>query len=140
MCEIRLVGGLPFVRAAVAYRGRRIDLDNVLLDTGSGGSVFSADELLSVDLHFERGDPVRRIRGVGGTEFVFTKPVDALTLGSFQVEGFQIEVGALDYGFTIDGILGMDYLLRAGAVLDLDRRRITCRGSGAPNSQELEKS
>jgi hypothetical protein len=135
VCEIRVVGGLPFVRAELFYRGHRTELDNVLLDTGSGGSVFSADQLLDVDLHFERGDPVRRIRGVGGTEFVFTKNMETIALGSFQVDGFNIEVGALDYGFTLDGILGMDYLLRAGAVLDLNRRRVTCRGSGGRNSR-----
>ncbi|MCP3957250.1 MAG: hypothetical protein GY719_05305 [bacterium] len=138
MCKIRVVGGLPFVRAELGYRGHRIELEHVLLDTGSGGSVFSADQLLDVDLHFERGDPVRRIRGVGGTEFVFTKQVEALTLGSFQVKGFRIEVGALEYGFTIDGILGMDYLLRAGAVLDLDRRRISCRGQRSSEHTVLD--
>ncbi len=127
MCEIRLVGGLPFVQAELAYRGRRLELENVLLDTGSGGTVFAADQLLDVDLHFEHGDPVRRIRGVGGTEFVFTKRVEALVLGSFEVEDFKIEVGAMEYGFAIDGILGMDFLLHSGAVLDLDRRQITCR-------------
>ncbi len=127
MCEIRVVGGLPFVEAELVYRGRRLELKNVLLDTGSGGTVFSADHLLDLDLHFERGDPVHRIRGVGGAEFVFTKRIEALGLGRFQVEGFKIEVGAMEYGFEIDGILGMDFLLHAGAVLDLERRQITCR-------------
>jgi hypothetical protein len=32
---------------------------------------------------------------------------------------FEIEVGGMDYGFEINGILGMDFLLRAGAILNL---------------------
>ena len=53
----------------------------------------------------------------------------ALTLGSFRVEDFKIEVGAMEYGFTIDGILGMDFLLHARAVVDIGKRQVTCRYS-----------
>ena len=127
MCEIRLVGGLPFVQAELAYHGRRATLSNVLLDTGSGGSVFCADRLFDLGVRFERGDAVHRIRGVGGTEFVFSKQMDVLKLGELGVETFAIEIGAMEYGFEIDGILGMDFLLEIGAVLDLATRRLTSR-------------
>jgi len=36
-----------------------------------------------------------------------------------KVTDFEIEVGAMDYGFPADGILGLDYLLRTGALIDL---------------------
>jgi hypothetical protein len=127
VCEIRLVDGLPFVSVVLVYRGQRMELRNVLLDTGSGGTVFSADRLFGVGLRFERGDPVHRIRGVGGAEFVFSKRLDALALGSLRVEHFDIEVGEMDYGFEIDGILGMNFLLQIGAILDLGGRQLSAR-------------
>ena len=37
---------------------------------------------------------------------------------------FDIEVGAMDYGFAIDGIIGTDFLLQVGAVIDLSRLEI----------------
>jgi hypothetical protein len=36
-----------------------------------------------------------------------------------QVKAFTIQIGAMDYGFHIQGILGMDFLLQAGTVIDL---------------------
>lgn len=136
MCEIQLIGGLPFVRAELDYRGRHLHLDKVLVDTGSGGSVFSADRLFELDLRFERGDPVHRIRGVGGAEFVFSKQVDAISLGSLRIGDFEIEVGALEYGLELEGILGMDFLRRIGADLDLDTLRLSGRrqGHGRPST------
>jgi hypothetical protein len=43
-----------------------------------------------------------------------------------EVPDFEIEVGAMDYGFPADGILGLDFLLRAGALIDL--RQLEVRG------------
>jgi hypothetical protein len=61
-------------------------------------------------------------RGVGGgVEFVFTKRVDRISVGELRVDGFEIEIGVMNYGFDIDGILGMDFLVRAGAVVNLGR-------------------
>ena len=31
----------------------------------------------------------------------------------------EVEIGAMDYGFSINGILGMDFLRAAGAILNL---------------------
>ncbi|CUS04522.2 conserved protein of unknown function [Candidatus Promineifilum breve] len=64
--------GLPFVSAEIEYNGRTQKLDNVLLDTGSAGTLFQVDRLMEIDLRMEPQDLVRRIRGVGGTEFVFS--------------------------------------------------------------------
>jgi len=116
--KITIRGGLPYVTAELTYRGRRIRFDNVLVDTGSGGSVFQADRLLDEALNIEPTHRIREIRGVGGTEFVVSKRIDQLRLGDFCVEDFEIEVGAMSYGFEIEGIVGMDFLLRIGAVVD----------------------
>ncbi len=94
MCEITLIHGLPFVQVTVASGGREIELKKVLLDTGSGGTVFSADRMLELDIHFQRGDAVHRIRGVGGSEFVLAKLVDSVSLGRLQLADFEIEIGA----------------------------------------------
>lgn len=98
-----------------------MSLDNVLIDTGSAGTIFATDRLLEIGLEMAPQDVVYRVRGIGGTEFVFGKHVDALAVGELSVTEFEIEVGGMNYGFTLDGIIGMDFLLQVGAVLDLGR-------------------
>jgi len=117
--KIRIKNGLPYVSVSLNHKGCQITLDNVLLDTGSAGSIFSADSLLNIGLKLEVNDSVHRIRGVGGTEFVFAKRISCLSVGRLQVNDFEIEVGAMDYGFEIEGILGTDFLLMVGAHIDL---------------------
>ena len=50
---------------------------------------------------------------------MFSKRVDGLTLGTFELRNFEIEIGTLDYGFAIDGILGINFLHQVGACIDL---------------------
>ncbi|MCX7111567.1 MAG: retropepsin-like aspartic protease [Proteobacteria bacterium] len=122
--KIRIQEGLPFISATIDYIGRSTTLDNILLDTGSSGTVFGADKLSAIGLKYEPNDTIRRIRGVGGTEFVFTKKVDTITLGQFSAHDFELEVGAMDYGFDIDGIIGIDLLTKIGIIIDLQRMEI----------------
>jgi hypothetical protein len=122
--RIQVREGLPYVTVTLQYRGQQLALTNVLLDTGSAGTLFAADQVLAVGLHYEAHDLVQRIRGVGGAEFVFIKRIDRLSVGELQVSDFDIEIGAMDYGFAIDGIIGTDFLLQVGAVIDLSRLEI----------------
>jgi len=132
--KIRLRDGLPLVAVTLQYHSQQIELEDVLLDTGSASSVFSADRLLAIDLKYEPDDPVHRIRGVGGSEFVFSKRVDRLTVDDMALNGLPVEIGAMAYGFLLDGILGLDFLVPVGAVIDLDRMEVMA--SVSPASQE----
>lgn len=122
--NIQVRDGLPYVTVTLLYRGQQLDLANMLLDTGSAGTLFAADQVLAVGLQYEADDPVQRIQGIGGAEFVFVKRIDRLSVGELQVSDFAIEVGAMAYGFAINGIVGTDFLLQVGAVIDLSRLEI----------------
>ena len=119
MMNLSIRYGLPFISATIEYNNRTLNLDNVLLDTGSASTIFHVEQLMIIDLRMEPDDMIRRIRGVGGTEFVFAKRVNVLSIGSLRVEGFEIEVGAMDYGFEMNGIIGLDFLRAVRAKIDL---------------------
>ena len=122
--RIRIKNGLPYISATLIHHSQRVTLKNVLLDTGSAGSIFSTDKVAGIGLTYEPNDFVHRIRGVGGSEFVFTKQADVLKVGDLKVAGFEIEVGAMNYGFDMDGIIGVDFLAQVGALIDLKRMEL----------------
>lgn len=128
--KIRLEHGLAYVEATLTFRGRSLLLRDTILDTGSSSTIFAADRLLEIGVVPEPTDALHRLRGIGGTEYAFTKRLDLLAVGDLKVPDFEIEVGAMDYGFPADGILGLDYLLRSGAFIDL--RRLDLRLSVPP--------
>ena len=117
--------GLPFCNINLSYNGKCILIDNVLLDTGSGGSVFKMDVVEAVGITIEDNDTIEAISGIGGSEFVYKKDVDSIVLGDLELDSFKIEVGVMDYGFEINGILGMDFMKKVGAVINLAEMKVT---------------
>ncbi|MFH0926453.1 MAG: retropepsin-like aspartic protease [bacterium] len=95
-----------------------------LIDTGSGGTIFSIDKVLEIGLQIEVDDIIHRIRGVGGAEFIFTKKVDRISVGELHLNDFEIEVGAMDYGFDLKGIIGMNFFERINAIIDFGKLEI----------------
>ncbi len=117
--KIRVREGLPFVTVTLIYQGKKLDFKEVLIDTGLAGSVFSSDKVAAIGLVAEPYDPIRQIRGVGGFEFVFVRRIDNLVIGDLELKDFEIEIGIMDYGFEIEGIIGMDFLTQCGVIIDI---------------------
>lgn len=120
--KIHLREGLPFIPVTLVCHGKKLALKKVLVDTGSAGIVFSADKVTSIGLVAEPHDPIRQIQGVGGFEFVFVRRIDSLVMGDLEVKDFEAEIGVMNYGFEIEGIIGiigMDFLTRGGVIIDL---------------------
>lgn len=102
----------------ICYRGEELHLKNVLLDTGLAGTIFNADVADAIGVHIEPGDFLNKIRGVGGVEVVYSKQFDFVSTGEASLGGFEVEIGEMDYGMEIDGILGFDFIQSAGLVID----------------------
>lgn len=115
---------LAFVTATLTYSGVSIEIANVLVDTGAASTIINADLAADAGVFVSPTDTLRRLRGVGGHEHVFSRRVDRLAIGSHGLDNFELEIGEMDYGFQLGGILGMDFLLAARAVIDLDRLTI----------------
>ncbi len=122
--NIRIEEGLPFVTISLFHRQRQIELEQVIVDTGSAGTIFKYSKVKSIGIQQDAEDDAHRISGVGGKEFVFTKRLDGITLGEATVPNFEVEIGTMDYGFSIDGILGLDFLSEVGAIIDLKKFEI----------------
>jgi hypothetical protein len=124
MARIHIAEQLPFISVVIHANGRKLPLQRVLLDTGSARTTFRTDDLtkIGVTLHLE--DRVGYMRGIGGTEAFVAKQVQAVEVGDLIASPFNIQLGELNYGIPMNGILGLDFLLQTGAVIDLNALEI----------------
>lgn len=110
---------LILVSVTVVYQGREVEVPDMVLDTGSASTMLSTDVVAQIGIVPELHDVLHVVRGLGGTEVVFSRRVDRLQVGPRAVEQFEIEVGGIDDAFDINGILGLDFLLCTGAIINL---------------------
>jgi hypothetical protein len=80
MMQLSLKDDLPFTRLTVAYHGAALTIDNVLIDTGSASTVLAARAVAQIGILPEMTDNVYTVRGIGGTEAVFTRRIDHIAI------------------------------------------------------------
>ncbi len=110
---------LLFTNVLLEHNGRSVNLDRVLVDTGSAATIFQTEILASVGVIYAPDDEIHEVFGVGGSELVFQKQLEKVVCADLTMVDFPVEVGWLDYGIELDGILGLDFLLATRAILDL---------------------
>ncbi|WP_299515301.1 retropepsin-like aspartic protease [uncultured Rummeliibacillus sp.] len=124
MKKLIIEDGLLLTDLKVIFRGKSLSLNRVLVDTGSGGTIISTDLAQSIDLIPEVDDTIYRISVVGGSEFVFSKMVDTIKIGEAEATDFPLEIGAMNYDFDLDGIVGLDLLKEMKANINLEKLTI----------------
>ncbi|WP_068674140.1 retropepsin-like aspartic protease [Oceanobacillus sp. Castelsardo] len=126
MIKIKELSELPFIEVIVTFQGRSLKLENVLIDTGSAGTIFNVNKLEEIKVKPEPNDVTQTIQGVGGLEFVYTKDIDQISINDeIEVQNFHVELGSMDYGLEIDGILGYDFMKEVGLTIDLQQLNIS---------------
>lgn len=116
--KFKWLDGLPFVNAQLIVDNTPIQFNNVLIDTGAASSVFCTDKLFESGLGLQPTDIVLEMAGIGGSERVFQRSVDAIKFGNIVVSNPSVQFGEMNYGFDIDGIIGVDVLIAAPVLID----------------------
>jgi len=113
--------GLLLTDMILTFKGRSLLLKRVLVDTGSGSTVVSTDLAESIGIVAEENDMIYRISGVGRSEFVYSKRIDSIRIGEKEAVNFPLEIGAMNYGFDLNGIIGLDLLQHVKAIINIDQ-------------------
>lgn len=122
--KFQLKYGIPFTEITFINNDKKIIAKNVVIDTGSASTIISTETALQLDLESQLTDMLQRVRGVGGYEFVYEKDIHCIEIDNVKVENLKIQVGAMNYGFEINAILGMDFLKIGKLIVDCDKQEI----------------
>lgn len=121
MKKLMIDEGLLLTDMEIQYKGKVLHLTRVLIDTGSSNSIISSDIAESIGISPDAEDTIYRVCGVGGSEMVYSKILDSITIGHMKVEQIQIEIGSMNYGFNIEGIIGLNMLKRLKALINIEK-------------------
>jgi hypothetical protein len=122
--KIDMQDGLPIVTVSISYKGKTMRLDDVLLDTGCSTTIFDTDEVEEIGLIIDRksGSP-RRMYGVGGeSELCFEQTVKDLEIDNYLMNSFQLQLGITKETYGFNGILGADFMIISGLIIDFHEK------------------
>lgn len=124
--KIEFQDGLLFTSIQISFCGSTKVIENMVIDTGAVESIISLDAVEEIGIFAEPEDSVNSFYGVGGSlHSFFSKNVDEITLGHIILNETKMDFGVIDPKGDINGLLGLDLLMKLGAVIDLKRLSLT---------------
>jgi predicted aspartyl protease len=118
---------LFYVRAAFGGRDNRSNVVRLLVDTGARNTVLPAQ--LLEDCGYDLKRPLRQVR-IAAAGGVLQVPVMAISwfscLGT-NMQSFEAIALNLPRSSGIDGLLGMDFLTKIAAIVDIEKMQISAR-------------
>lgn len=128
MIKIECKDGLLFTSLEIFFRGNSLVIDNIVIDTGAAETIISPDVVEEIGIFAELEDYVHSFYGVGGSlHNFFSKQIDGITLGGIKLNKTKLDFGVVDPQGQINGLLGLDILMRLKAVIDLEKLNLSLK-------------
>ncbi|NLC77678.1 MAG: aspartyl protease [Clostridia bacterium] len=118
--KIEYRSGLLFCSIELSYRGNTKVIENVAIDTGAAESIISLESVEDMGVFVEPDDVINSFVGVGGSlHHFFSKEIAGISIGTLTVNDIKMDFGIIDPRGEINGLLGLDILVNAGAIINL---------------------
>ena len=115
--------GLLFISVELTYRGKTKIIDNVVIDTGASQTLISQDCVDDIGIKVDGDDEIVTSYGIGGKEHAFVKKIEKIQVAEFSLAEIPLDFTSFLYE-DINGLLGLDVMLKAGFVIDLKKLKI----------------
>ena len=124
--KIRLQNGLPIVSLTLTRNDQSIVLNNVLFDTGCAATVFDTDALAAKGIYIDFiNGRAKRMYGVGGTsEVCYEQQISEFRIEEVILDDFSIQLGSIQEPYGFDGIVGIDFMIRAKCKVNFETMTI----------------
>ena len=121
--KIKFKDGLIFTSIEITYQGKSKVLENIVVDTGAAKSLISQECVDDIGLKVSLDDEITISYGVGGKEHAFVKQVDSVAIDDYVICNSKLDFSGFLYE-GINGLLGLDLMIKAGLVIDLKNMNI----------------
>ena len=120
--KIELRNGLLYTSLKLKYLGHEKVIDNIVLDTGAVETIISPETVFDIGIEAINSDSVNSYYGIGGDlHSFFSKTVDSIEIDNITNDGVKLDFGIIDPNGNINGLLGLDILLKLETQIDLKK-------------------
>lgn len=121
--NIEFRDGLLFTSIQITYNGVSKVIDSMVIDTGCARTLIVSEVVEEINIRVEPDDELIVCQGIGGTEVSFVKHIDLIKLENIEFKNKDIDFSNIDYE-GINGLIGLDLLIEAGIIIDLDKLKM----------------
>ncbi|NFR87133.1 MULTISPECIES: retropepsin-like aspartic protease [unclassified Clostridium] len=117
--NLRYENGLLFTNINIEYKGKKMLIENIVLDTGAAHTIIDPDIVTELGIKAEPSDNFITMYGIGGEHYAYRKNIDSISITNNKIENINIDFGIIDEDGFINGLLGLDVLVKLGVNINL---------------------
>jgi predicted aspartyl protease len=118
--RLQLKDELLYTSITLRHEGKYIVVDDVIIDTGAFHTIIAPNYLEDLDVAFSDEDELVKASGYGGTvSYSVRKKMDSIECEDIRINDIKIDFGEIDPNERVNGLIGLDFLRKAGVMLDL---------------------
>lgn len=112
--------GLLYATVELEYENKIVAVNDVIIDTGASHTIILTDYLEYLDIPLFDDDELVKSSGYGGVQFsAIRKKIKKVSVGDISIDDMKIDFGLIDPYERVNGLIGLDFLLNAGVIIDL---------------------
>ncbi len=112
--------GLLYASIRLKYNEKSIFIDDVIIDTGALHTIIATEYLEKMDIPLLDEDELVKATGYGGMVcYSVRKKISEISCGGLVLKDFKLDFGVIDPNDRINGLIGLDFLMGAKAIIDL---------------------
>ncbi len=120
MNNLQFKDGLLYTSIILKHGDKSVLVDDVIIDTGAFHTIIATDYLEKMDVAFSEDDELVKASGYGGTVcYSVRKMIDYIECGELNVKNIKLDFGEIDPNERVNGLIGLDFLIKSGVVIDL---------------------
>ncbi len=120
MNKLEYKKGLLYTSIELKYKEKSIIIDDVIIDTGASHTIIATEYLEEMDIPLLDDDELVKATGYGGMVcYSIRKRLDEIRCGSLVLKDIKLDFGVIDPNDIINGLIGLDFLIRSKSVIDL---------------------
>ena len=111
--------GLIYTSLKIMYKGKAKIVNDVIIDTGAAHTIILPDAVAELDVQPEVEDEFITMYGIGGEQYAYRKSIEGIKLCEHELKDIEIDFGLIDDYGKINGLLGLDILLKLNVNVNL---------------------
>ena len=119
--KLRYEHELLFTDINIEYNGKKLVVKDVVVDTGAAHTIIDPDVVHEIGIKAEPDDKFITMYGIGGEHYAYRKNVDCIEIGNGKLSNISLDFGIIDEECTINGLLGLDVLIKLGININLNK-------------------
>lgn len=125
--ELRVEEGILLANVEIEFQGKKLKLNNVIVDTGCSDTIFDTDVMAQIGLYIDyvNGIPTT-MYGVGGKGEVCNQQlVSDLSIDGQILNQFPLQLGITQDLYGFDGFIGLDFMMETNMVVDFSELEVS---------------